>query len=157
MVQLSIIAAIADNFVIGNKNDIPWYIPEDFKHFKQTTLGKPVIMGYNTWLSLPIKPLPKRENIVISKEPIKIEGVKVFTDIPSAIEYAKSLDTNEVFIIGGASIYAQTIELADNLYLSHVKGNFEGDTYFPKFEIDNYNVVEEKEFKKFIFKKYSKK
>jgi len=154
-IEYSLIAAIADNFVIGNGLKIPWHISEDFKLFKERTLNNVIIMGKNTWDSLPIKPLPNRINIVLSKDEIEINGCFVATSLTQAFAEASKYD-KEIFVIGGASIYAQTIETAKYLYISHVKGNFEGNIFFPKFDKSKYKVVEEKEFDKFIFKKYEK-
>lgn len=154
-IEYSIIAAVSDNFVIGNGLKIPWHIPEDFKLFKERTLNNVIIMGKNTWDSLPIKPLPNRINIVLSKEKIEITRCFVVTNLDEAFNEASKYN-KEIFVIGGASIYAQTIERAKYLYISHVKGNFEGDIFFPKFDKSKYKVVEEKEFDKFTFKKYEK-
>lgn len=148
------IAAISDNFVIGNKGDIPWYIPEDFKLFKFYTQNKPIIMGKKTWDSLPKKPLPNRENIVISKKNVE-DNCTTFDNIEDAINYCSDYD--EVFIIGGQTIYEQFLPKADYLYISHVKGEYEGDTFFPKFNKDNYEIIEEIEYEDFTFRKYKRK
>lgn len=155
MVIYSLIAAVSDNFIIGNGLKIPWHILEDFKLFKERTLNNVVIMGKNTWDSLPIKPLPNRINIVLNKKKINLKEAIVTTDLESAFKEA-SIYNKEIFIIGGASIYRQTIENANFLYISHVKGKFEGDVLFPKFNIKNYKVIEEKDFEEFTFKKYEK-
>ncbi len=153
--QYSLIAAIADNFVIGNGLKIPWHISEDFKLFKERTLNNVIIMGKKTWDSLPIKPLPNRINIVLTKDKIEIKGCFVATSLVEAFCEASKYD-KEIFVIGGASIYSQTIDNAKYLYISHVKGNFEGDIFFPKFDKSKYKIVEEKEFDKFIFRKYER-
>ena len=156
-INYSLIAAVPDNFVIGNGLKIPWYIPEDFKLFKERTLNSVIIIGKNTWDSLPIKPLPNRVNIVLNKEKLNLgENIYVATSLDEAFEQASKYKGKEIFVIGGASIYAQTINNAKYLYISHVKGSFEGNIYFPKFDKNNYKVVEEKEYDKFIFRKYEK-
>lgn len=155
MVKYSLIAAVPDNWVIGNGLKIPWYIPEDFKLFKEKTLNSVVIMGKNTWNSLPIKPLPNRINIILNFEKEEIEGAIVCTSLEEAFNQAQKYD-KEIFIMGGASIYKQTIENATYLYISHVKGEFEGNIYFPKFDPKDYETIEEKKFEKFVFKKYKK-
>lgn len=154
--KYSIIAAVPDNWVIGNGLKIPWYIPEDFKLFKERTLNCVVIMGKTTWDSLPIHPLPKRINIVLNKEKLNLDGAIVATSLNEAFEEAKKYD-KEIFIMGGASVYRQTIDDVQYLYISHVKGEFEGDVFFPEFNPNNYNIVEEISYDKFIFKKYKKK
>ena len=154
-ITYSLIAAVSENFVIGNGLKIPWHISEDFKLFKERTLNNVIIMGKNTWDSLPIKPLPNRINIVLSKDKIEINGCFVATSLTEAFNEA-SKHNKDIFVIGGASIYTQTIDNAKYLYISHVKGNFEGDIFFPKFDTNKYKVVEEKEYDKFVFVKYGK-
>src|SRR5437016_4444716 len=117
--MLAIIAAVAANGVIGNKNDLPWNLPEDLKHFKSLTMGKAVLMGRNTYLSIVSrlgKPLPGRKNIVVSNVPMPElpEGVTVYDDLEKAIAVGKDRD---VFIIGGAMIFNQTINRVDVLYI----------------------------------------
>jgi dihydrofolate reductase len=141
--MISLIAAVDQNYGIGFKGKIPWYIPEDFKHFKNTTMGKIVIMGMTTYWSLPEKnrPLPGRENLVLCDdiEQAKIitsQGAKVFSDINSVLEYCKDKDC---FVIGGASIYKQFLPHADKIYLTMINKEYECDAFFPKFlDIENY-------------------
>lgn len=135
-ITVAAIAAMSQNLVIGKDNKLLWHIPEDFKHFKRTTLGKPVIMGRKTYLSLG-KPLPGRTNIVITSKPDEIEGDVVTVDtIEDAIAKAKKIaqDTNvdEVFIIGGGQIYEAALPLTDRIYLTVINQDYEGDTFFPK-------------------------
>ncbi len=156
MVVYSLIAAVPDNWVIGNGLKIPWYIPEDFKLFKQRTTDSVVIMGKTTWDSLPIKPLPNRVNIVLNKEREEVEGAIVCCSIDEALKEASKYG-KEIFCMGGASIYRQMIGDATYLYISHVRGEFEGDVFFPKFDVNDYEVVEEVPFEKFVFRKYRKK
>ena len=153
--EYSLIAAVPDNWVIGNGLKIPWYIPEDFKLFKERTLDSVVIMGKNTWDSLPdnVRPLPGRINIILNNERIEIEGAVVCTSIDEALSEAQEYG-KEIFCMGGASIYRQMIDNATYLYISHVKGEFEGDVFFPKFDVADYDIVEEKKFEKFVFRKY---
>ena len=154
--EYSLIAAVPDNWVIGNGLKIPWYIPEDFKLFKERTLNSVIIMGQNTWDSLPFKPLPKRVNIVLNRDIVVNEGAVTCTSFKEAFNEAKKHQDMETFIIGGASIYSQTIKDATYLYISHVKGSFEGDILFPKFDKEDYEIIEEIEFEKFTFIKYRK-
>ena len=154
----SLIAAISENYVIGDGLKIPWHIPEDFKLFKENTLKNVVIMGRATWDSLPPKfrPLPNRVNIVVSRSDLSFEGATCCKSIDEALEEGAKYE-KEIFIIGGASIYSQTIENAKYLYISFVKGEYEGDVFFPKFDESNYEIVEEKEFDMFTFRKYMRK
>ena len=129
--RISLILAMAQNRVIGRDGDLPWRIPGDLKYFKQTTLGKPVVMGRKTWDSLG-RPLPDRPNIVITRDPdFAAEGARVTHSLDQALELASSLiDDGEVMIIGGAQIYRQALPLAGRIYLTEVHLNAEGDTVF---------------------------
>jgi dihydrofolate reductase len=154
-IEYSLIAGVPDNWVIGNGLKIPWYIPEDFKLFKEKTIDSVIIMGQLTWDSLPIKPLPKRINIVLNREKVHNQGAETFTDMEEAFKFANKQNKN-IFVIGGASIYKQTIHNAKYLYISHVFGEFDGDILFPKFNKDHYKILETKKFDKFEFCKYEK-
>lgn len=131
MSTLSLIAAMANHRVIGRDNTLPWHLPEDLKHFKATTLGKPVIMGRKTWESLG-RPLPGRRNIVVSRnagyQPV---GGELVTSLQAAIE--ATADIEEVFVIGGAELYGQSLPLAQRLYLTEIAGDYAGDAHFPEF------------------------
>jgi dihydrofolate reductase len=128
------ISAIAKkDRAIGFKNALLWHIPEDFKHFKETTSGHAVIMGENTYKSIG-RPLPNRTNIVMSLDKqFSPEGCAVVTSIEEALVKAKEVEQEEIFIIGGASIYRQFLPYADRLYLTLVEGEFEADTFFPEY------------------------
>lgn len=125
----NIIVAMANNNVIGLNNKMPWHIPEDLKYFKDLTMGFPVIMGRKTYESIG-SPLKGRKNIIITSK--KINGnVEVVNSIEDALEIAEKTGKEKCFIIGGASIYKQTIDLADNLYVTEILKDFSGDTFFP--------------------------
>ncbi len=155
MVEYSLIAAIANNFVIGNDNDIPWRIKEDWKLFKDTTQNTIVIMGKGTWNSLPKRPLPDRINIVLDRDGCSLNGAIVCNSLINAFAKAEEFGL-DIFVIGGANVYSQTIDNAKYLYISHIKGDYQGNVFFPKFDVNKYKVVEEKKFDDFIFKKYQK-
>jgi dihydrofolate reductase len=126
------IAAMSENRVIGNGNKIPWHLPEDFKWFKGLTTGKVIVMGRKTFQSIG-KPLPDRTTIVVSRSGFSYPGVttvKDWRDIDLAGE------TREVFICGGAEIYAQTLPICSDLFLTVVKRTVDGDAFFPEFEND---------------------
>lgn len=129
---ISLIAAIDSNYGIGSENKLLWHLPDDFKWFKQHTIGKPVIMGRQTMLSLG-KPLPNRLNMVLSSDPSSVlPGFEHAFSIHEAIE--KLSEYAEVFVIGGGQIYNAFLPMAHALYLTFVKAQFEGvDTYFPRF------------------------
>lgn len=132
---LCIIAALAQNRVIGRDNQLPWHLPADLKHFKARTLGKPIIMGRKTWDSLG-RPLPGRLNLVVSRQPgLQLEGAEVFTSLDAAIQradaWAREANAEELMLIGGAQLYEQALPFAARLYLTRVELSPEGDAWFP--------------------------
>lgn len=130
--KISLIVAMAKNRVIGKENEMPWHLPADLQHFRKTTLDKPVIMGRKTYESIG-RPLPKRHNIVISQNAdYKVEGCDVVSSLDEALQQAGAVE--ELFIIGGGFLYAQTIDRADKLYLTFIDLDVGGDTYFPEYE-----------------------
>lgn len=138
--KIALIVAMARNRAIGKDNTMPWHLPEDLKYFKRSTLHKPVIMGRNTYESIG-KPLPQRCNIIISRNPdYQVEGALVVTSVAVALqaadEHYRQLGApadSEVMVIGGAQIYAQTLPLAERLYLTEVDASPEADAWFPAF------------------------
>ena len=133
MTKISIIVAVAENNAIGKDNKLLWHLSEDLKRFKRLTSGNPVIMGKNTYFSLPVRPLPKRENIVITDVPgERIDNCIMAYSIEDAIEKMDS--DKENFIIGGASIYRQFMPYADKLYITWVHKSFDADTFFPEVD-----------------------
>ncbi|OGT27092.1 MAG: dihydrofolate reductase [Gammaproteobacteria bacterium RIFCSPLOWO2_02_FULL_42_14] len=137
--KLSLIAAVSSNRVIGNNNRLPWHLPADLKHFKNLTLGKPVIMGRKTFDSIG-KPLPNRRNIVISRDKnLVIAGCEIFYSIDSALQAVSS--EPEVMIIGGANLYAQTIARADQLYLTIIDAKIDGDAFFPAWDKNQWQLI----------------
>ena len=126
---ISMIAAMADNRIIGKDNQMPWHLPADFAWFKRCTMGKPVVMGRKTYESIG-RPLPGRLNIVISRDAsLTIEGVTTVTSIENALDVVGEVD--EVMIIGGGAIYAACLPMANKLYVTHIEAEIEGDTQFP--------------------------
>lgn len=152
MKKVKMIAAIAENNGIGYKTKIPWHLPEDFKLFKETTLGNVIIMGLTTYQSIG-KPLPGRHTIVLSLEPVDIPGVDVALSIPEALAKAEKYD-GDLYVCGGASVYRAFIDKAQELLISHVKGKYEADTFFPKIEEKEWAVAEEEPYEHFTFKRY---
>lgn len=131
---ISMIAAMANNRVIGKDNQMPWHLPADFAWFKRSTMGKPVVMGRKTYDSIG-RPLPGRLNVVISRdESLEIEGVTTVTSIDQALELVSDVD--EVMIIGGGSIYESCLSKANKLYLTHIDLEVDGDTQFPRWGQD---------------------
>lgn len=141
---LSVIVAMAHNRVIGLNNQMPWHLPADLAWFKKNTLNKPVIMGRKTFESIG-RPLPNRHNIVISRqiEPSdnKISNVSRVKSIDEAISLAQAQQPDEVFIIGGGNIYQQILPLIDRLYLTHIDAELQGDTHFPDYLPEQWQVI----------------
>ena len=143
--MISLIAALADNGVIGRDNGLPWHIPEDLKHFKTLTLGKPVIMGRKTFESIG-KPLKGRSNIIVSRNKnLLIEGAEVVASLEEAMARAKEFG-QEIMIIGGAQVYAEALPKAERLYLTFVHTKAEGDTFFPDFATADWVELERSKF-----------
>lgn len=137
--MLSIIVAIAENGTIGDKNSLLWHIKEDMRFFRSTTSGHAVIMGRKTFESLGSKPLPKRTNIVITRSEHSFEGALTAHSLEEAVRLAGADD--EVFIIGGAQIYAEALAIADRMYITLVGRNYEGDTSFPAVDFSKWELV----------------
>jgi dihydrofolate reductase len=142
--KISIIVAMADNRVIGHDNRLPWHLPADLKHFKATTMGKPIIMGRKTWESIG-RPLPGRTNIVVTRDPrYTADGCVVVHSVDAALQ-ACSAD-EEVMVIGGAEFYRQVLPRASTLYLTLVHDAFEGDAFFPELDSHEWREVEREDF-----------
>ncbi|MCG9711531.1 type 3 dihydrofolate reductase [Shewanella insulae] len=130
--KIAMIAAMANNRVIGKDNQMPWHLPEDLRHFKQMTLGKPVVMGRKTFESIG-RPLPGRHNLVVSRQKdLVIEGVTCVTSFEQAKEVVKGCE--ELVVIGGGQLYAELLPQADSLYLTEINLDVEGDTHFPDWD-----------------------
>ncbi len=133
-VQLALVAAVAENGVIGRGGQLPWRLPSDLRHFRRITMGKPVIMGRRTHASIG-RPLPGRDNIVVSGTLASAEGVLTVPDLPTALEQGRVLarrrGAQEMLVIGGAQLYAEALPLADHIYLTRVQAAVEGDVCFP--------------------------
>ena len=142
--MVSIIVAISQDNGIGKDNMLLWHIPEDLKRFKKLTMGQCIIMGKKTWESLPRKPLPGRKNIVLTDVPGELidQSVTAYS-IEDALN--KCSDNEEVFIIGGGSIYRQFMPLADRLYITHIHKKTEADTYFPEIPDTEWEVTYKEE------------
>jgi dihydrofolate reductase len=138
--KISIVVAMAANGVIGQDNQLPWRLPADLRHFKQTTMGKPILMGRKTYESIG-RPLPGRTNIVITRDAgYTAEGCVVVHSIEAAMQAAASQD--EIMVIGGAEFYRQVLPYTDTIYLTRIHEDFEGDTYFPELNAGEWREVE---------------
>lgn len=162
--SISIISAVAKNGIIGVKNGLPWKLSGDLKYFAKTTTGKTVLMGRNTFLSIVSmigKPLPNRRNIVLSESAEGINGAEILNSWDKVLELAR---TEEIFVIGGASVYKQAIPYADKLYITEVDCSPEGDVSFPEFDKKDWNLISEEPHQKdekneydYNFKVYDRK
>lgn len=138
---ISLIAAVAKNNVIGNKGKLPWHLPADLAHFKKLTTGHPVIMGKNTFLSLG-KPLPGRTNIILAEQGYEANGCIIVHSLQDAVAAAAQMPgSDEIFFIGGASVYAQILPRADRLYLTQIDAEFPGDALFPEWNTDEWQEL----------------
>ena len=145
MKQISIIVAIAENFAIGKNNQLLWHIPEDMKRVKKLTTGNVIIMGKNTYFSLPKRPLPGRTNLVISDDlSDHFEGCAMAYSFDDAL--GKMSEDRENFIFGGASVYRQFFPLASRLYITLVHKEFDADAFFPHINFNDWIEVEKTEF-----------
>jgi dihydrofolate reductase len=138
MVRLALIVAVADNGVIGSNNALPWRLPEDMRHFKHVTMGKPIVMGRKTFESIG-KPLPGRTNIVITRNPaFQAEGVEVVSSLAAALELATHVarrdGVDEAVVIGGAEIYQAALPQTDHIYLTEIHADVEGDAVLPAID-----------------------
>jgi dihydrofolate reductase len=135
---VTLVAAVARNGVIGSSNDLPWYIPDDLKHFKQLTIGHTLVMGRKTYDSIG-RPLPGRTTIVITRQPDwSVDGVTVARSIEEALKLAGG---NDVYVAGGGEIYRQALSLADRLELTELDADLDGDTVFPPYDPSDWTEV----------------
>ena len=160
--KINLIVAMTDRGIIGKGNDLPWHIPGDLKHFKKTTMSNIILMGRKTYESIG-KPLPGRKNFILTSDPGKIaeetrsdENVFVFTSFKEAAEAASSM-AEDLFIIGGASVYRETLSYAERLYISRVKKNYPGDVFFPEYDRSEWELVSSEAFEDFTLEIYDRK
>ncbi|MBU9722147.1 MULTISPECIES: dihydrofolate reductase [Bacillaceae] len=141
--MISMIWAMSSNRVIGKDGDMPWHLPNDLKYFKKVTSGHPVLMGRTTFDSIG-KALPKRRNIVLTRsDDFSAEGVEVIHSLDEVNGLAR--EEEEFFVIGGATVYEQLMPLAERLYVTEIHESFEGDTFFPAFDMEKWELVSTEE------------
>lgn len=162
--NISCIVAVAKNNVIGKDNGIPWYLPKDLQYFKKMTMGRHILMGRANYESIG-KPLPKRTNVIITRDPYYIvSNCLIAHSIEEALGIAYDNGEEDAFIIGGGNIYEQTKDLWDTLYITEIDLEVEGDTFFPEIDYDLWNLVseeahepDEKNEHAYTFKVYQRK
>jgi len=138
--KIALIVAVAKNGVIGAENSIPWYCPADLQYFKRTTIGAPVLMGRKTYQSLQIKPLPGRQNIVVTRDrECSCDGCDLVYSVEEGLQLAQS--NERIFVIGGAEIYQQVFGRADELYITYVDTIVEGDRFFPSISVEDWHLI----------------
>ncbi len=138
--KISLIAAVDKHLAIGRDNQMPWHLPDDFKYFKQQTLGKPVVMGRKTFESIGSRPLPGRPNFVLSRDAnLQLDGVEVFQEMEALLDAL--LEVDEVMVMGGEQIYRLFLPLANRLYLTEVDTEIEADAFFPAFDRQTWQEV----------------
>ena len=144
---ISMIAAVANNNVIGRDNKLPWHMPADLKWFKNMTMGHHVIMGRKTFEEFN-KPLPGRVNVVVTRNPNwAAEGVAIARSVDEAISKAEAAGDKEIFIIGGSEIFRQVLHRADRMYITRIHAEPEGDTYFPEFDdVNEWKLIDSEHF-----------
>lgn len=147
---LSLICAMDENLVIGRNNSLPWHLPEDLKYFKKTTMGNSIIMGRKTYESIG-KPLRGRTNIIVSRNrDYEVENARVVNSLSEAIELAENIafidGSLEAFVIGGAELFEEALTLVNRLHLTMVHAEVDGDTWFPDFEVSDFNEVSREYF-----------
>ena len=137
---ISLVYAVSQNGVIGDKGGLPWHVPSDLKHFKAVTLGKPIIMGRKTWESLPRKPLPERLNIVLTRQArFAAHGASVAQDAPSALALAGAVD--EICVIGGADVFNAFLPSTRKIYLTRILAMVKGDVMMPELDMATWREV----------------
>lgn len=156
--MISLIVAFDQNQLIGVNNRLPWHYKEDLKYFKETTTGHDILMGRLTFesiLSYGNKPLPNRHHIVLTKQmSYNHEQVTITDDLKQIINQYK--ESGELFVIGGRSIYEQTLPVADRLYITHIEATFEGDTYFPTIDWNEWRCIQEQKINELSFNVYER-
>ena len=144
--RIALIAAAADNDVIGRDNDLPWRLPDEFRHFKRKTLGHHVTHGSTHVGVTGPKPLPDRVNIVVTSQPDYVApNARVAGSLEDALAIARAASDDEAFVIGGTALFAEALPIADRMYLTRVHAEPEGDTRFPSFDADEWRVLEREE------------
>ena len=158
--RIIIISAIAQNNVIGRSNgEMPWHVKEEFQHFKQTTFGYPVIMGRKTFETLG-KPLKGRENLIVTRNQnfnADFEETKIFHSIKDSVNYCESKKYEKAFVIGGGEIYKQALPLTDEMVLSFMKFEADGDVHFPNFDKENWEITSTEDREQFEIVRYKRK
>jgi dihydrofolate reductase len=154
--KIALVAAMSENGVIGNAQKLPWHLPEELKYFRELTLGKPVIMGRQTFESIGSRPLPRRRNIILTRQKdLMATGCEIAHSVTEAITLAGS--SEELMVVGGAEIYEAFLSEAHRIYLTIVHAHYEGDTFFPAVSWNEWELRSEKKWTGFSTQVWDKK
>jgi len=160
-IEIVLVAAVAENGVIGNDGELPWHYPADLKHFKETTMGHPVVMGRRTFEGIVAdlgEPLPGRTNVVLTSQRRAFpEGAVGVGSITAAIDAARETGSDVAYVVGGATVYEQFRERADRLVLTEVHETYDGDTYFPEIEWDRWTETSRDDRDSLSFVEYARR
>ncbi|WP_458187752.1 dihydrofolate reductase [Haladaptatus sp. NG-WS-4] len=160
MTRLVFVAAVAENGVIGRDGGMPWHYPDDLRHFKETTMGHPVVMGRTTYESIAARidgPLPGRTNVVLSRSnPDLPDEVVLVHGVKEALDAVAELD-DVAFVVGGATVYEQFLPHADEMMLTEIHEEYKGDTHFPEWNAEEWREVERDEYGEFDFVRYERR
>lgn len=159
--HVTLVAAVAENGVIGKDGRMPWHYPEDLRHFKELTMGHPVVMGRVTYEAVVDRldgPLPGRTTVVLTRDPGRVEAsspdVRIATTVEEAIECAREVGTGETFVAGGASVYEQFLPVADRMVLTEIHQSYDGDTTFPEWDAEEWTELERANHEELSFVTY---
>lgn len=147
-----IISAMSEDRVIGSGDGMPWSVPKEYEQYLRFVVGNVVVMGRKSY-EIFGPDLPTGTKAIVLTRSASVDGAEVATSLAEALELANSIGPS-VFIAGGGSVYEQAVPLANEMYLSTIKGDFDGDTYFPAFKVDDWEVIEERDEVDFIFRRY---
>lgn len=155
MMKISLIAAMSENRVIGINNAMPWHIPEELQHFKQLTMGKPMIMGRKTFDAIGRRLLPGRKTIILTRDQeFDVAGVIMAHSVTEALRAAG--DVPEVMIVGGSGVYQEFLPLANSIYLSVIPQQYVGDAFFPELDLNTWHLMSQQQHKKFCVQHFNK-
>ncbi|MFP6643015.1 MAG: dihydrofolate reductase [Candidatus Latescibacterota bacterium] len=157
--KVSLIAAVSPDLIIGREGDMPWHYPIDMRHFMDTTIGHPCIMGRLTYESFPRRPLPRRPNLVLTRNADYVlkTGAVRFDNLLAALDHCRAEDRPVVYICGGGGVYREALPLADEMIITHVPDRVEGDTHFPAWKPEEWQVVDEKSEEDLRFSVYQRR
>ncbi|MFJ1522437.1 dihydrofolate reductase [Spiroplasma sp. ald] len=157
--MIKLLWAMDENNLIGQNNQLPWHLREELHHFKETTLGQTILFGRLTYEGIG-RPLSKRKTLVLTRQldyQINHPDVEVVTDLTAIINFYHQNPNEDIYICGGKKNYEATLPYADELIISYIKGKYQGDTYFPSFDLNQFTLIKSNEYQQFVIKYYKRK